>query len=78
MKYTGKKDSKGKRHGQGTLTQSDGTTYTGEWKDGKFHGQGTLTYADGWTYTGEWKLGKQHGQGTFTCRHRRPCRCLGR
>ena len=57
MKYNGERNSKGKRHGQGTLTCADGRTYTGGWKDGDHHGQGTMTYADGRTYTGEWKDG---------------------
>jgi len=35
MEYIGKKNSKGKRHGQGTQTEADGTSYSGEWKDGK-------------------------------------------
>ena len=32
MKYTGKKNSDGRPHGQGTDTDADGNTYTGEWK----------------------------------------------
>ena len=35
MSYTGERNSKGKRHGQGTLTYADGRTFTGEWKHGK-------------------------------------------
>lgn len=35
MKYTGERNSKGQRHGQGTYTYADGTKRTGEWKDGK-------------------------------------------
>lgn len=35
MKYTGERNSKGQRHGQGTYTFADGSTYTGEFKDGK-------------------------------------------
>ena len=74
-KYTGETNSKGQRHGHGTLSFSDpygalgntdGATYTGEWKDGMENGQGTLTDADGSTYTGEWKDDKPHGQGTMT------------
>ena len=34
MEYTGQRNSKGKRHGQGTLTLADGSTYSGEFKDG--------------------------------------------
>ena len=34
MTYTGERDSKYKRHGQGTASYTDGTTYTGAFKDG--------------------------------------------
>jgi len=59
MRYIGQKNSKGKRHGHGTETRADGTTYTGEWKDDKPNGQGALSFADGRRYTGEWKDGKR-------------------
>ena len=49
---------------QGTITGSDGATYTGEVKAGIANSQGTAKYADGGTYTGEWKDGKRHGKGT--------------
>ena len=55
-----------KPHGQGSYIYSDGSTYTGAFKDGLFKGQGTMTYADGDTYTGEWKDGKRNGHGTYT------------
>ena len=29
MKYTGERNSKGKRHGRGTLTYANGATHTG-------------------------------------------------
>ena len=57
MKYTGERNSDGHYHGQGTFSDADGTTYTGEWKDGHMHGQGTLTVAHGPPITGEWKDG---------------------
>ena len=47
MKYNGERNSKGQRHGQGTMTYPNGDTHTGEWKDDKDNGQGTYTYADG-------------------------------
>ncbi len=34
MEYTGQRNSKGKRHGQGTYRYADGTKRMGEWKDG--------------------------------------------
>ena len=58
MNYTGERNSKGQRHGQGTLTYADGKTYTGEFKDGERNGQGTYTWPDGHTYTGEFKAGR--------------------
>jgi len=56
----------GKRHGQGTVTYSNGKKYVGEFKNGKKHGQGTETYPNGSKYVGEFKNGKYNGQGTFT------------
>ena len=35
MKYTGERNIKGERNGQGTYTYADGSKRTGEWKDGK-------------------------------------------
>jgi len=63
--YVGeKKDDK--RHGQGTLTFSDGSKYEGKFRDDKKHGKGTETYSDGSSYEGEWKDGKQDGNGMYT------------
>ena len=56
----------GKRHGQGTVTYSNGKKYVGEFKNGKKHGQGTFTWSDGEKYEGEWKDDKKHGLGTET------------
>jgi hypothetical protein len=61
----------GKRHGQGTVTYSNGKKYVGEFKEGKRHGKGTLTYTKKEKhkvtakYEGEWKNGKKDGQGKF-------------
>ena len=55
----------GKRHGQGTVTYSNGKKYVGGFKNGKKHGQGTITWSDGEKYEGEWKDDKKHGQGTW-------------
>ena len=63
--YVGEKKD-GKRHGQGTLTFSDGSKYKGEFKEGERTGQGTLTKPNGDKYLGEWKDGKQDGNGTYT------------
>ena len=54
-----------KRHGQGTLTFSDGSKYVGEWKDGKEHGHGTHTFPDGRKYVGEYKKGRKWNVITY-------------
>ncbi len=67
MEYTGQRNSKGKRHGQGTLPYANGRTYSGEWKDNKQNGLGTYIEHGlfGRTYTGEWKDGEFNGQGIW-------------
>ncbi len=43
-KYVGEwKD--GRRHGQGTYSQTDGMMYEGEWKNSDFHGYGTMSFS---------------------------------
>ena len=59
----------GKRHGQGTVTFSNGQRYEGEWRDDKEHGRGTYTFSQGDRYEGEWRDGKRHGRGTYTFSH---------
>jgi len=63
--YGGEKKD-GKRHGQCTLTFSDGSSYEGEYRNDKRHGQGTLTKPNGDKYVGEFKDGEMTGQGTYT------------
>ncbi len=58
MEYTGERNIKGERNGQGTYTYADGATYTGAFKDDLRNGQGTYTYASGRTFTSEWKDGE--------------------
>jgi len=50
---------------EGTYTDSDGTTYTGQWQFRERNGQGTMTWPDGRKYTGEFKSGQRHGKGTM-------------
>ena len=49
----------------GTYTASDGSTYTGGFKNNLYHGQGTVTFANGDTYIGEYRKDLKHGQGTL-------------
>lgn len=62
------------KDGEGTFTYTDGSKYTGQWKDGKKHGQGSMSTIGSryfppsiqWKYTGEWKNDKMDGEGTET------------
>ena len=55
---------KGKFHGQGTYTFSNGLKYVGGIQNGKFHGQGVRTFAHGNMNVGAFKTSKYHGAGT--------------
>ena len=46
-------------HGNGTLTRTNGTVYSGGWKDGKQHGYGTVTDSSGRAYSGKWENGQR-------------------
>ena len=50
---------------EGTYTDSDGTTYTGQWQFRERNGQGTMTWPDGRKYVGYFKSGQRHGKGTM-------------
>jgi hypothetical protein len=50
---------------EGTYTDFDGTTYTGQWQFRERNGQGTMTWPDGRKYVGEFKSGQRHGKGTM-------------
>ena len=39
--------------------RSNGSSYTGAWKDGKMHGEGTFYKVDGTTKSGRWEKGKK-------------------
>ena len=54
-----------KRHGQGTLTFSNGHKYIGSFKNGHYHGFGTeYNNDDHLIYQGEYKNDEYHGIGT--------------
>ena len=48
-------------HRQGTYTSTDGTIYTGGWKNNRQNGQGTMKYPGGHVYTGDWVNNIKHG-----------------
>jgi hypothetical protein len=43
--------------GKGTMVDTDGTLYKGEFKDGVLLGKRTVTSPDGWQYEGEFRDG---------------------
>ena len=57
----------GQKSGKGTQTWSDGSKYTGDFKNDTRNGKGTFIYASGskGKYIGEWSNGKRNGHGTF-------------
>jgi len=64
--YFGELNKEDEFHGKGTLTFSDGQTYTGSWKNDLNHGKGIYTWPSGDTYDGDWKNGNEHGKGIYT------------
>ena len=57
---------RGKMNGQGTLTFSNGDTYTGDFSNGAFNGKGTYQSKDGWVYEGDFVNGQAEGKGKLT------------
>jgi len=49
-------------NGLGTYVFTDGSFYSGEWKDGFPEGSGTLKYIDGLKDEGEWRGGSYIGE----------------
>lgn len=65
--YCGDINATGQRHGFGTLTYPDGSSFKGTWSEGLPEGHGELTRRRGdgsLGYVGEWHRGKRHGYGT--------------
>ena len=55
--YEGKV-KKGKAHGVGKFTFSDGSTYEGKFKKNRFHGKGEYTTKSGEVFEGKWRRGR--------------------
>ena len=49
---------KGKAHGDGIFTFSDGSKYEGKFKKNKIHGKGKYTDLEGNVFEGKWRWGK--------------------
>jgi hypothetical protein len=52
-------------NGLGTYVFTDGSSYSGDWKDGFPEGSGTLKFTDGSKQDGKWKDGFPEGPGTL-------------
>ena len=52
-------------NGYGTKLDSDGNSYTGQFKDGSYHGWGTLNVTSGAKYIGEFFNDNMHGIGVI-------------
>lgn len=61
--YEGDVDINGELTGQGKLTEADGSTYSGGFKNLQKDGYGEVIYPDGSTYKGYWKDGLRDGYG---------------
>ena len=65
--YSGSRDSDGLKHGFGTYTWADNSSYTGPWTKDQATGKGgKLCLANGDTVEGSFNAGKPHGFCTYT------------
>ena len=64
-KYTGDKNEKGDKNGQGKLEYSNGDVYEGAWKNDLREGKGKMTFANKSSYEGFWFDDEIDGEGTY-------------
>lgn len=57
---------RGKRHGPGKLTWSNGDVFEGIFADDKYKNGSYIWTKDGSSYAGQWHNERPHGQGKFT------------
>jgi hypothetical protein len=63
--YVGARNSRGQRHGYGTMNYDDGSMYEGDWKYNLKDGNGTFLYSTGPRYEGIWINNKMQGSGIY-------------
>ncbi len=63
--YTGERDAKGRRHGNGLMVFANGDRYVGSFVQGHMTGQGKMTSSDGASYEGGWLNDQYEGEGTY-------------
>ena len=47
------------------MTFTDGSYFTGHWKDGHMHGRGQFVWKTGQKYKGDYHIGKKEGFGVY-------------
>ena len=52
-----------------SVTEHDGSSYTGEWKNDRRNGVGRAVFKDGSSYYGDWKDDTRNGTGTYEFRN---------
>ena len=57
---------RGKKHGKGRHTSSDGVIYDGDFRDDVFYGYGTLLSSANVKYEGDFRDGKYYGYGILS------------
>ena len=55
VRYEGQVSQRGKWHGKGVYSRSDGGRYVGEFQNYCYHGHGTYTHANGGVESGKWE-----------------------
>ena len=63
--YTGTRNGKGARHGDGLMVWPTGDRYDGQWNKGVIEGTGTYQWGNGSSYSGQWRKGEIKGHGIF-------------
>ena len=56
---------RGKPHGYGTMSYSDGRTYAGQWTHGRWHGSGRAHFSNGDCFVGAYVDDQRHGVGRY-------------
>lgn len=63
--YTGQRDAKGRRHGDGLMVFANGDRYEGNFVQNHLSGYGKMKYGDGSSYEGNWYKDMYEGEGTY-------------
>jgi hypothetical protein len=64
--YTGDKNEKGEKNGQGKMEYTNGDIYEGSWKNDVRDGKGKIIFENKSSYDGTWSDDTMNGHGIFT------------